>query len=132
MSNNSSNDSLRHKVRVRYCETDSMGVAHHGSYVAWLEEARTEWMRARGMSYREVEEAGYFLQVVKMDLRYKSPARYDEELVVVVSEGERKRASISHLYEVRRAGDGTLLATGETTLACTDRQGQLRRLPEGV
>jgi acyl-CoA thioester hydrolase len=128
----SGNDSLRHKLRVRYCETDSMGVAHHGSYVAWLEEARTEWMRARGMSYREVEEAGYFLQVVKMDLRYKSPARYDEELVVVVSEGERKRASITHRYEVRRAEDGTLLATGETTLACTDRQGQLRRLPEGV
>lgn len=127
-----SNDSFRHKVRVRYCETDSMGVAHHGSYVAWLEEARTEWMRARGVSYREVEASGYFLQVVKMDLRYKNPARYDEELVVVVSEAERRRVSITHGYEVLRAGDGTVVATGEITLACTDREGQLRRLPEGV
>ncbi len=123
---------LRHKVRVRYCETDCMGIAHHGSYVAWLEEARTEWMRARGMSYREVEEAGYFLQVVSMDLRYKSPARYDEELVVVVWETERKRASLTLGYQVLRAGDETLVATGETTLACTDREGRVRRLPPGV
>lgn len=126
------NDVLRHRVRVRYCETDCMGVAHHGSYVAWLEEARTEWMRARGMSYREVEEAGYFLQVVSLDLRYKSPARYDEELVVVVWETARKRASITLAYEVLRAGDETLVATGETTLACTDQEGQIRRLPPGV
>ena len=123
---------LRHKVRVRYCETDCMGVAHHGSYVAWLEEARTEWMRARGMSYREVEEAGYFLQVVSLDLRYKSSARYDEELVVVVAEAGRRRASITLTYEVLRVGDETPVATGETTLACTDREGQVRRLPPGV
>lgn len=126
------NGVLHHRVRVRYCETDCMGVAHHGSYVAWLEEARTEWMRARGMSYREVEEAGYFLQVVSLDLRYKNSARYDEELVVVVSETGRKRASVTLGYEVLRAADRTLLATGETTLACTDRKGQVRRLPQGV
>ncbi len=123
---------FRHEVRVRYCETDCMGVAHHGSYVAWLEEARTEWMRERGKSYHEVEAAGFFLQVVSMDLHYKSPARYDEELVVVVSESDRRRASITHAYEVRRAGDDTLVATAEITLACTDRDGQVRRLPPGV
>jgi acyl-CoA thioester hydrolase len=125
-------DPLRHKVRVRYSETDCMGVAHHGSYVAWLEEARTEWMRARGKSYQEVEASGFFLQVVSLDLRYKSSARYDEELVVVVSESARKHASITLAYEVLRAGDGTLIATGETTLVCTDKEGQVRRLPPGV
>ncbi|MHC4516308.1 MAG: acyl-CoA thioesterase [Planctomycetota bacterium] len=126
------NDVLRHKVRVRYCETDCMGVAHHGSYVAWLEEARTEWMRARGKSYQEVEATGFYLQVVSLDLRYKRPARYDEELVVVVSESGRKRSSMTLAYEVQRAVDGTLIATGETTLACTDKEGRVRRLPPGV
>ena len=125
-------DGFRHRLRVRYCETDCMGVAHHGSYVAWLEEARTEWMRARGMSYADVEQAGFFLQVISLELRYKSSARYDEELIVVVREASRKRASISIGYEVLRAADEALLATGETTLACTDREGRVRRLPPGV
>ena len=125
-------DSFRHRVRVRYCDTDRMSVAHHGSYVAWLEEARTEWMRQRGMSYREVEDSGFFLQVVELRLRYQASARYDDELVVVVRESQRKRASLSHHYELRRVDDDTLVATAETTLACTDQEGRIRRLPPGV
>ena len=100
--------------------------------MAWLEEARTEWMRARGKSYQEVEAAGFFLQVVGLNLRYKRPARYDEELVVVVSESARMRVSITHAYEVRRVSDDSLVATARITLACTDREGQVRRLPDGV
>jgi hypothetical protein len=67
-----------HRVRVRYCETDRMAIAHHGSYVAWFEEARTEWLRQRGKTYRQMEDEGNLLQVVEFVCRYHKPVDYDE------------------------------------------------------
>ncbi len=118
-----------HRLRVRYCETDRMGVAHHGSYVAWFEEARTEWFRSRGRSYRQMEEEGAFLQVVDMKIRYLKPTTYDDELLISLRVKERKKVAITMEYEVRRADNQDLVATGETRLASVDGAGKLRRLP---
>ena len=127
-----SDPEYRHQLRVRYAETDAGGVAHHSSYVAWLEEARTEWMRGRGRSYADVEASGFFLMVADMHLRYLRPTRYDDELSVSVRVKERRRVSLDLEYEIRRVGEDDPLATATTRLACTDREGKVRRLPEGV
>ena len=121
-----------HRLPVRYCETDRMGVAHHGSYVAWFEEARTEWFRSRGRSYRQMEEEGAFLQVVDMKIRYLKPTTYDDELLISLRVKERKKVAITMEYEVRRADNQDLVATGETRLASVDGDGKLRRLPAEI
>ena len=121
-----------HRIRVRYCETDRMGVAHHAAYVAWFEEARTEWMRARGWSYRQMEDDGLLLQVVELDVRYRSSITFDDEILVSTRLVARRRVAITLGYEVVRADDGTPVASGRTTLACVDGDGKVRRLPEGL
>ncbi|MEZ5966843.1 MAG: thioesterase family protein [Planctomycetota bacterium] len=119
-----------HHLRVRYCETDRMGVAHHGSYVAWFEEARTEWLRARGKTYREMEDEGVLLQVVGLQVEYRRSVTYDDEVTVSVREAERGPASITLAYEVRRPEGAAVVATGTTKLACVGRDGKIRRLPD--
>ena len=121
-----------HRIRVRYCETDRMGVAHHGSYVAWFEEARTEWLRRRGKSYREMEEEGTFLQVVAMAVQYLKPTTYDDEILIHVRVTERTKVAVTMEYEIHRADDRILVATGETRLAAMDKAGKLRRLPKEI
>ncbi len=123
------------RLRVRYCECDPQGVAHHGSYAAWLEEARTDLLRMGGIRYGDMEAAGRFLVVARMDLRYRAPARYDDDLVVVARVTGGGRARIDHGYEVwRDTGDGrgrsVLLAEATTTLACVDRTGRPTALPD--
>ena len=125
-------DAFRHRLRVRYAETDAGRVAHHSSYVAWLEEARTEWMRSRGKSYREIEAEGCFLMVTEMQLSYLSPACYDEVLEISVRERARKRASFEIEYAIHAVEDARSVARGMTRLACTDQEGHLRRLPGGL
>jgi acyl-CoA thioester hydrolase len=119
----------RHRVRVRYCETDRMGVAHHGAYVAWFEEARTEWMRAQGVSYREMEDGGLKLPVVDLKVVYKRSVTYDDEVLIATRLLEQRRVAIRLGYEIRRADDDGLVASGETTLACVDAGGRVRPLP---
>lgn len=119
-----------HRVRVRYCETDRMAVAHHGSYVAWFEEARTEWMRARGKTYRQMEDEGNLLQVVEFVCRYHKPVDYDEVVAIAVLVTEVQKVSVVLEYECRRESDGFVCATGLTKLACVGRDGKLRRLPK--
>lgn len=118
-----------HRLRVRYCETDRMGVAHHGSYVAWFEEARTEWMRTRGKTYRELEDQGFLLQVVELRVDYRQSVTYDDEVAIAVAEAGRGPASITLAYEVTRAGSSGPIALGTTKLACVGRDGRIRRLP---
>lgn len=121
---------FEHRLRVRYGETDQMGVAHHGSYVAWFEEARTEWLRARGKSYRDWERDGVLLQVVELTVRYLAPARYDDLLAITTFVAERRPASITLRYTVRRVEDDTLLAEGSTRLVSVGKHdGRVRRLP---
>jgi acyl-CoA thioester hydrolase len=118
-----------HRVRVRYCETDRMAVAHHGSYVAWFEEARTEWMRQRGKTYRQMEDEGNLLQVVEFVCRYHKTVDYDEVVAIAVRVADLAKVSVVLEYECRRERDGAVCATGATKLACVGRDGKLRRLP---
>lgn len=119
-----------HRIRVRYCETDRMGVAHHGSYVAWFEEARTEWLRQRGKTYRQLEDEGALLQVVDFAAQYHRPLDYDDEILVRVRVQEIGRASVTLGYCVTRADTGEVTTTGSTRLVCVGRDGRPRRLPE--
>lgn len=119
-----------HTLRVRYSETDAGGVAHHSSYVVWLEQARTEWMRASGKSYRDIESEGQFLVVTELQIKYLSPARYDDELVISVAEECRKRVSVELVYELSQGASGRRIATAKTRLACIDRAGRVCRLPD--
>ena len=122
-------------LRVRYAETDAMGIAHHAEYLAWYEVGRTEWIRAgasTGKSYRALEEAGYLLPVVEVSSRHLASARYDDVLDVRTRLAEATRVRLAFEYEVRRAEDDALLATGRTSHAVTDRAGRVRRLPPEV
>ncbi|MFM1872056.1 MAG: hypothetical protein RL398_1478 [Planctomycetota bacterium] len=118
-----------HRVRVRYCETDRMAIAHHGSYVAWFEEARTEWMRAQGKTYRQIEDEGDLLQVVEFVCNYHKPVDYDDVVAIAVRVEELGKVAVVLGYRCVRERDGAVCATGRTKLACVGRDGKLRRLP---
>jgi len=115
-------------VRVRYAETDRMGLLHHANFFVYFEMGRTELLRARGLSYREVEDAGYLLVIVDLGCKYKRPARYDDLLTVKTNVARVTHVKIVHSYQVSR--DGLLLAEGHSTLACVDRDGRPQPLPE--
>jgi acyl-CoA thioester hydrolase len=122
-------DGPAHRIRVRYSETDRMAIAHHGAYVAWFEEARTEWLRQRGRTYRQIEDDGDLLQVVEFACKYHKPVDYDDVVAIRVRVAEAGRAAVVLGYEARRESDGAVCATGTTKLACVGRDGKLRRLP---
>ena len=115
-------------IRVRYAETDRMGLLHHANYLVYFEQGRTELLRAQGMSYRNLEDGGYLLVIVHAEVRFRSPARYDDLLTLRTTVDRVRMARIDHRYELY-AGD-TLLAEGTTTLACVDREGRVQALPD--
>jgi acyl-CoA thioester hydrolase len=115
-------------IRVRYAETDRMGLMHHANYLVYFEQARTELLRAHGVTYKDLEDQGFLLVLTKAAVRYKSPARYDDVLTLRTTVTRTTAVRIEHKYEVLR--DGTLLAEGETTLASVDRTGRLQALPD--
>ncbi len=118
------------KIRVRYAETDQMAIAYYANYFAWFEVGRTEWCRAAGFTYRDLEkEEGIYLMVADAHCRYKAPALYDDVLRVRTRVTSFKRRLIVFGYEVVNADSGKLLATGETTHTITDSRGRLRSLP---
>ncbi|MEM6855210.1 MAG: thioesterase family protein [Planctomycetota bacterium] len=117
-------------IRVRYQECDPMNVAHHSVYPVWLEIARTELLRSMGQTYRDLEAAGVFLVVAKLSVRYRRPAMYDDELEVTVTALPTVGVKLEHKYEIRRGKE--VLAAAETTLACVDRDGKLRPVPDKV
>ncbi|MCA9283496.1 MAG: acyl-CoA thioesterase, partial [Phycisphaerales bacterium] len=124
----------RTSIRVRYCECDPMGVAHHASYVPWFEIGRTELLRAADISYAELEESGIFLVITRLEVKYRQPARYDNQLTVITTVTRGGRARIDHDYELWLDEPGRerthLLATASTTLACVGSDGRPRPLPE--
>ena len=116
------------QIRVRYAETDRMGLLHHANYLVYFEQARVELLRQMGVSYRELEDQGYLMVLTKVEVRFRRPARYDD-LVTVRTVVERVTSvRIDHRYEV--LCDGQLLAEGSSTLACVDRTGRPQALPE--
>ena len=117
-------------IRVRYAECDPMGVVHHAVYPIWFEIGRTELLRETGLTYRELEEAGVYLAVVDLSVKYRRPARYDDLLTLKTTWNNSGRVKITHDYELLRHGE--CLATGRTTLACLDEEGGIRPLPESL
>lgn len=109
-----------HQLKVRYVETDQMGVVHHASHLSYLEEARTEYMSSLGMPYGSVEAAGIGLPVRRVELRYRAPAFYEDELQVSVAIAGLRAASIRFEYSIRRPSDGATLLDGMVELACVD------------
>ncbi len=109
-----------------------MGVVYHANYLIWLDMARTEHLRATGMTYRELEEQGVYLAVTEARLRFRRAARYDDLVRVRCWVREIGSRGVTFGYAVERAGSDDLLATGFTTLLALDRQHALTRLPEHV
>jgi len=118
------------RLRVRYVETDQMGVVYHTNFLIWFEVGRVEFLRQLGFTYRDMErEDGCYIAVVDARCRYKAPARYDDQILVRTF-FKNLRASLIHFgYEILREPDMTLLAEGETTHIVTDAQLQRRELP---
>jgi acyl-CoA thioester hydrolase len=109
-----------------------MGIAHHTAYLVWFESGRTEYTRAMGLSYRQVEEAGTRLVVIEVQCRYHQPASYDDELVVRTTVRELTGATVTFAYEVRRKEDDTVLVEGSTVHAATTTTGRVRRIPDAL
>ena len=118
-------------VRVRYGETDQMGVVYHPNYFLYFETGRTELMRASGVAYSELEKAGVFLVVTQAACRYRAAARYDQELTILTRVEEVRKATVQFSYRVLGPG-AALLAEGSTELAAVDRDKNPVRLPKEV
>ena len=119
------------QVRVRYAETDQMGIVHNANYLVWFEVGRSEFCRARGFSYKEMEESDNALMVVAESYcRYKSPAYYEDVLTIRTKIGEVRSRSLSFIYEVHRESDDVLIAEGETLHVVTDKNKKVRVLPD--
>jgi acyl-CoA thioester hydrolase len=112
-------------LRVRFCETDLMGIVHHANYLAYFEVARVEWLRRRGVEYRDWARRGTHLAVVETAVRYILPARFDEVLAIECRLTEVRHASIRFEYRIVR--EGTVLTEGTTRLACVGENTFLRR-----
>ncbi len=116
------------EVRVRYCECDPMNVAHHSVYPVWMEMARTELLRQRGIRYRDLEAQGMLIMVARLALRYRKPAHYDDLLNIEIEVLPSAGVKLQHHYRVLR--DGELIAQADTTVVCTTRQGKLLPVPD--
>jgi acyl-CoA thioester hydrolase len=117
----------QHSIRVRYAETDQMGVAHHAAYVPWFEEARIEWLRARGRSYRQLEIEGVFMPVIEMTVRYRRSLRFDDQaslFTTVVASGPSRLC-----FATRIMHGEALCAEATVTVAAVDAAGKPRRMP---
>jgi acyl-CoA thioester hydrolase len=118
-------------VRVRYAETDQMGVVYHGNYFTWFEIGRVEFCRQAGFEYKRMEaEDDSFIVVAEASCRYKRPVRFDDLLTVRTRVARARRRMIRFAYEIFRQGSDELIATGETTHVVCDGQGRPKSLPE--
>ena len=120
------------RVRVRYAETDQMGVVYYANYLVWFEVGRTDLLRESGWSYREMEQEGYSLPVIEAHCDYKHSAVYDDDLEVHTSAVIVSPVRIRFAYDVVRPADGVTLATGHTVHASLGADGRPRRLPARV
>ncbi|MDP6368468.1 MAG: thioesterase family protein [Planctomycetota bacterium] len=115
---NPSKTAFEHRLRVRYGETDQMGVAHHSAYILYMEEARTRLLAHLGSAYSDFERAGLGLPVRRVNVRYRAALRFEDELLVRPKVTRLGGASVTFTYEMVRASDGELVASGITELAC--------------
>lgn len=114
-------------IRVRYPEVDAMGYLHHSRYFQYFEMGRVELLRSMGHSYAELERSGILFVVVKVECRYRAPARYDEELTLTTRVVRQTHVRIDHAYVLKRGA--AVLAEAATTIACVGRDGSLVQIP---
>lgn len=115
-------------IRVRYAETDRMGLLHHANYLVYFEQARTELLRDQGKTYKDLEDAGFFLVVSKLEVKYRAPAHYDDVLTIRTTVTRTSPVRLEHKYEVVRGG--AVICEGHSTLACVGRDGKLQAMPD--
>ncbi len=120
------------RVRVRYAETDKMGVVYYANYLVWFEVARCEWLRATGYTYRELESAGTVLPVVEAHCEYRRPLRYDDEVEIRTRATLLSQVRLRFDYDVAPSGAAEPVAAGWTVHAGVDPAGRPRRLPDFV
>ncbi|MGE3468243.1 MAG: acyl-CoA thioesterase [Pyrinomonadaceae bacterium] len=119
------------EIRVRYAETDAMGIVHHANYLVWFETGRSEFCRAKGFSYRQMEEeADSFMVVAEAYCRYTSPAHYEDIITIRTKVLEVRSRSLRFIYQIHRASDDRLIAEGETLHVVTDRRKRVKKIPE--
>jgi len=116
-------------ILPRYVETDKAGMVHHSVYPVWFELGRTELLRVNGLAYKDLEQAGVFFVVAELFVKYRRPARYDEELHLETACTEVTGSKVKHSYKLSRCADGMILAEGWSILACVDGEGKIRRIP---
>lgn len=121
-----------HKIIIvpRYAETDKAGVVHHSVHPVWFEMGRTELLRANGLAYRDLEQAGVFFVVARLQIKYRRPAQYDEKLELETTCSLVTASKVEHTYKLTRCCDDVILAEGASTLACVNAEGRIRRVPE--
>src|ERR1700678_820029 len=117
------------RVRVRYAETDQMGAVYHSNYLIWVEVGRVEFIRQLGLNYKEMEEEGCGIAVVDLHVRYRAPARYDDELVIETRLVAARGAIVRFGYRILRVADGGLLCEGETAHVGVGKDMKKRSLP---
>jgi acyl-CoA thioester hydrolase len=119
-------------LRVRYAETDAMGIVYHTNYIVWFEVGRGEYIRQLGANYADLEGQGYYLPVIEVHARYLAPARYADLVTVRTRVEEARSRQVTFAYEVVMAETGQLLATGQTKHFCMDEEGTIRTIPRGI
>jgi acyl-CoA thioester hydrolase len=117
-------------LRVRYAETDRMGVVYYSNYLVWFEVGRADLMRVHGRTYRELEEQGVILPVIEARCEYRQPARYDEEIEIRTTGELLSPVRLKFTYEIVRPADASVLAAGHTMHAAVDARGKPCRLPD--
>ena len=133
MSRSGGTPGARHvRLRVRYADTDQMGIAYYANYLVWFEVARTEWLRETGWSYRQMEEQGLSLPVIEAHCEYRRPARYDDEIEILTRATLLTPVRLRFDYEVRRGHPAHVAALGHTVHAALGASGRPCRLPAGV
>lgn len=120
------------ELRVRYAETDQMGVVYYANYLVWCEIGRTGLIRELGMSYADIEASGFLLAVSEANIRYHAPARYDERIHVETSISDVRSRTVTFEYSIRNADTDARLVSASTTLVCLDRAGRSVAMPARV
>ncbi len=119
-------------LRVRYAETDAMGIVYHTNYIIWFEVGRGECMRQQGGEYAHLEAQGYYLPVIEVQARYLAPARYGDLVTVRTRVEEARSRQVTFAYQVVMAETGQLLVTGQTKHICVDENGRSKTIPQEI
>lgn len=122
-------DGVATDLRVRFAETDAMGIVHHSAYVVWFEAGRIAWMDAVGVPYAEVAAAGFHFAVIGVEVDYRTPARFGDTVRIVSTVTELRSRKVEFAYEVRLAATDTLIASGRSRHICVDLEGRTAQIP---